>query len=89
MLVICLIPVIPKDIMMYVAGLTPIKPSRLFFIYAISRIPGTLIWVSVGAKASEGNIMGIVITLMSLAILVTSSIILQKKFENKKIKGVV
>ncbi len=89
MLVICLIPMIPKDIMMYVAGLTPIKPSRLFFIYAISRIPGTLIWVSVGAKASEGNIIGIVITLMSLAILVTGSIILQKKYEIKKIKGVV
>lgn len=47
MLIICLIPVIPKDLMMYVAGLTPIKASRLFFVYSISRIPGALIWVSV------------------------------------------
>ena len=62
MLVICLIPIIPKDLMMYIAGLTPIKPSRLFFVYGISRIPGTLIWVSVGAKAYEGNALGIIIT---------------------------
>jgi uncharacterized membrane protein YdjX (TVP38/TMEM64 family) len=32
MLVICLIPLIPKDLMMYIAGITPIKASKLFFI---------------------------------------------------------
>ena len=85
MLIICFIPVIPKDLMMYVAGLTPIKPFRLFFVYAISRIPGTLIWVSVGAKAYEGNVLEIVITLIFLAILITIGIVLQNKFQNKKI----
>src|SRR5665647_3609354 len=31
--IICIIPVIPKDLMIYIAGLTPIKASRLFLVY--------------------------------------------------------
>jgi uncharacterized membrane protein YdjX (TVP38/TMEM64 family) len=88
MLVICLIPVIPKDLMIYVAGLTPIKASRLFIIYGISRIPGTLIWVSVGANVNEGNVLGIVITLIFLSILISIGLIIQHKFKFKKTKGV-
>jgi len=84
MLIICLIPIIPKDLMMYVAGLTPIKPLRLFFVYAISRIPGTLVWVAVGAKAYEKNITGMVIALLILGLLITAGILLQKRYQNKK-----
>jgi len=80
------IPIVPKDIMIYIAGITPIKASRLFIIYAISRIPGTLIWLSFGAKAYEGNILGIAITLILLAIFVIIGILLQKNY--KLIKGV-
>ena len=58
MLIICLIPLLPKDLMVYIAGLTPVKASRLFFVYAVSRIPGTLIWVSVGAQAYDKKYAG-------------------------------
>jgi len=81
MLIICLIPVIPKDLMMYVAGLTPIKASRLFIVYAISRIPGTLIWVSVGAQAYNKNLKGIIVILIVMALLLISAILLQNKYK--------
>lgn len=83
MLVICLIPIIPKDLMMYVAGLTPVKASRLFFVYALSRIPGTIVWVSVGAQAHEKNVMGIIITLSALVVLGSAGFLLQKYLKKK------
>ena len=84
MLIICLIPVIPKDLMMYIAGLTPIKASKLFFIYGLSQIPGMLIWVSVGAQVYDKNILGIVITLISLVILISTGLLLQNKYKRKQ-----
>jgi len=77
MLIICLIPVIPKDLMMYVAGLTPIKASKLFIVYGLSRIPGTMIWVSVGANIYEQNVFGIMITIIGLVVLIAAGFILQ------------
>ena len=86
MLILCLIPLIPKDLMMYVAGLTPVKAPRLFLVYAISRIPGTLIWVLIGAQAYEKNVTIIVITLTALAMLIITGILLQRKFKTKQIQ---
>jgi len=69
MFIICCIPLIPKDIMMYIAGLTPVKASRLFLVYALSRVPSTLIWVSIGANAFEKDIRGLVITVAVMLIM--------------------
>ncbi|MDT8717011.1 TVP38/TMEM64 family protein [Clostridium sp. 19966] len=84
MLIICLIPVIPKDLMMYIAGLTPIKASKLFFVYGLSRIPGTLIWVSVGAQVYDKNILGIIITLIGLILLISTGLLLQNRYKRKQ-----
>jgi len=54
---------------MYVAGLTPVKASRIFLAYGLSRIPTTLIWVSVGANAYEKNMLGMGITIAVLILL--------------------
>jgi len=78
--IICCIPFIPKDIMMYVAGLTPVKASRIFFAYGLSRIPTTLIWVSVGANAYEKNILGLVITATVLLLLIIVVFILGRNY---------
>jgi len=88
MLVICLIPGIPKDLLMYVAGLTPVKASKLFVVYALSRVPGTLIWVSVGANAFEKDYMEIVITIVAAVIFVTIALLLIKIFDKKTVKNV-
>jgi len=67
--IFCCIPFISKAIIMYIAGLTPVKASRLFLIYGISRIPGTLIWVSIGANAYEKDMWGLGITIAFMLIL--------------------
>ena len=89
MLIICLIPGIPKDLMMYVAGLTPVKASKLFFVYGLSRIPGTLIWVSVGAQVYDKNVMEIIITLIGLALLIVVGIILHNIHKRRQSIGKV
>jgi uncharacterized membrane protein YdjX (TVP38/TMEM64 family) len=76
--ILCMIPLIPKDLMMYIAGLTPIKASKLFFIYFLSRIPGTLIWVSIGANAFERSGSGVLLTILGAAVLVCFVLFLQK-----------
>jgi uncharacterized membrane protein YdjX (TVP38/TMEM64 family) len=78
LLILCLIPLIPKDLMMYIAGLTPIKASKLFFIYFLSRIPGTLIWVAVGANAFERSGSGVIMAMLGAVVLVVFCLYLQK-----------
>ena len=42
-LILCLIPAIPKDVLIYVGGLTPVKPSRFLAVFLLSRIPDIFI----------------------------------------------
>ena len=82
--IICCIPFIPKDIMMYIAGLTPVKAPRLFVIYGISRVPSVLIWVSVGANAFEKNILGLVVTISILIIMIILLYFLNRYYQKNK-----
>lgn len=86
-LIICQLPFIPKDLLVYIAGLTPIKASRFIFIYGISRIPGTLIGVSAGSQTQENNLQGLFITLVGLACFISIGVMLQKKYGKSLLKG--
>jgi len=79
-LIICLLPFIPKDLLVYIAGLTPIKASRFFLLYGISRIPATLIGVTAGAQTQENDLQGLLITIAALACFVGIGVFLQKKY---------
>lgn len=50
-----LIPGLPKDILVYVAGLSPIRPLRFFSIYTIARMPGLLGSSIIGANLQDQN----------------------------------
>ena len=82
--IICCIPFIPKDIMMYIAGLTPVKASRLFVVYGMSRVPSVLIWVSVGANAFEKNILGLVVTISIMIVMIILLFFLNKFYQKNK-----
>ena len=84
LLAVCLAPFVPKDIMIYVAGLTPIKPARLFLIYGLSRIPSTLTFTSVGAVAYEKSMMGIVVLITVLVVLAILGVVIRRYNRNKK-----
>ena len=82
--VICNLPFVPKDILMYCAGLTTVKPSRVLTIYCLSRIPGIMIWTSVGAQVYNQSILGLVITFAILAVFLMAIILLKRKIDKKK-----
>ncbi len=65
--IIFLVPGLPKDFLIYVAGLTPINPLRFFGILLVSRFPWLLASVSIGSNLHYGNYMStIIISLIAL-----------------------
>lgn len=83
--VFCNLPFVPKDVLMYGAGLTPLKPKKTLLVYLLSRIPGIIIWNSMGANLYNRSILGIVITLASLVLFLLLIVILKKKIDGSKI----
>lgn len=74
-----LVPVFPKDVLVYVAGLTPISATRLFFVYALARIPNTLVWTMVGSTLYERNYPALLATLAVLLTLLVGGYLTGRK----------
>lgn len=83
--IFCNLPFVPKDVLMYGAGLTPLKPFKTLSIYCLSRIPGIIIWNSMGANLYNQSILGIIITLIALLAFLLLIIIIKKKIDGNKI----
>ncbi len=79
-LVLCLIPGIPKDILIYVAGLTPVKPLRFLIIFLLCRIPDIFVKASGGSQIYEQNYTGLLIVVIALLVLLGIGYFLKKKF---------
>ncbi len=79
MVVAFLIPVFPKDILVFAAGLMPISASRLIFSYAIARIPNTLVWVMVGANLYKGDPLLLFAALSVAALLLVGATLFQRR----------
>ena len=77
--ILFLIPGIPKDALIYIAGLTPIKPLRFLLISLIARTPGIIGSAFIGANILERDYKSALI-LASIAILcLIAGIIFRKK----------
>lgn len=66
-----LIPGIPKDILTYIVGLSPIKPLRFFILVTIARFPGIFFSSYIGSNIQEKNygiaiVVGIIATILFL-----------------------
>ncbi len=59
--IVFIIPGLPKDMFIYAAGLTPIKPLRFFTILLVARFPWLLASVSIGANMYHKNYMSTII----------------------------
>lgn len=55
LLILFLIPGIPKDILTYIAGMTPVKPLRFFVIITVGRLPALLGSSYIGHHTQMGN----------------------------------
>ncbi|MFB5760539.1 TVP38/TMEM64 family protein [Paenibacillus medicaginis] len=56
-----IIPGLPKDLFVYAAGLTPIKPLRFFMILLVARFPWLLASVSIGSNIYQKNYVSTII----------------------------
>lgn len=56
MLILFLIPGTPKDLLVYIGGLLPIKPLRFILISTFARFPSVISSTIVGSELAEGNI---------------------------------
>lgn len=60
-----LIPVLPKDIFVYIGGLTKIKPHKFIIVSTLARIPGQFLGVYIGSRIDKGNVMIPIIVLVA------------------------
>lgn len=81
--VIFLVPGIPKDFLLYVAGLTPIKPLKFFGIILVARFPSLLASVSIGSNINNGNYMSTVIVSVIALIAFVIGLIYKDKLISK------
>lgn len=83
-LILCLIPAIPKDVLIYVAGLTPVKPRRFLTVFLLSRIPDIFIKASGGSVLYDKNYTGLIIVGLALLVFVGAGFLLKNKFMKNK-----
>jgi len=69
--VLFLLPGVPKDTLVYISGLTPIKPARFLLISTIARFPGLLGSAYIGANLREKDYLSLwIITGIALVLFV-------------------
>ncbi len=61
MFLLFFIPGIPKDILTYLAGITPIKPSQFFLTATLARFPGILASSFVGSNIQQQDYLPVII----------------------------
>lgn len=61
MFVLFLIPGIPKDVLVYISGLTPVNPWRFLLICTTARFPGLLGCAYIGANLQEKDYLPVYI----------------------------
>lgn len=77
------IPGLPKDYLIYVAGLTTIKPLKFFGILIVSRLPWLLASVSVGASVFKKNYSSTIIISVIAGLAFILGLIYKDKLINK------
>lgn len=61
MFILFLLPGIPKDILTYIAGLTPVKPLKFLSIAIVARLPALFVCAYIGANLEEKNYLRVVV----------------------------
>lgn len=88
-----LIPGLPKDMMVYIAGITPIKAINFFIIILIARIPAMLGSSYIGSHLEQKNYTAVIIMSVAAGLLFIIGLVFKDKiinwvhnFRNKKNK---
>ena len=86
MFVIFCIPLIPKDIFIYLGGISPVRKNRFLFIATLGRIPGLFLTVFAGNRLSEGNLKIVALLTAVIIILGFGGYYIIQKIEEKEEK---
>ena len=84
MLILFLIPGTPKDLLVYIAGLLPLKPLRFILISTFARIPSVISSTFAGSSLVAGNWKFSIIIYAVTFIIVGIIIFIVNKFDKDK-----
>lgn len=85
MLILFLIPGTPKDLLVYIAGLLPIKPLSFILISTLARIPSVASSTFAGAKIVDGNFKMAGVIYGAIIAVVVAVIFVVNKFDKSKV----
>lgn len=84
MLILFLIPGTPKDLLVYIAGLLPIKPLKFILISSIARFPSVISSTLAGENLAVGNWKMSIILYAIIFIIVIILVFIINKFDKDK-----
>lgn len=85
MLVLFLIPGKPKDLLVYIAGLLPIKPIKFILISTFARFPSVITSTLAGDRLAIGDWKMSIMLYVAILILVAIVVLIINKFDKDKI----
>lgn len=85
MVVLFLIPGTPKDLLVYIGGLLPIKARRFILISTFARFPSVISSTMVGSNILKGNFWYSALIYVATFVLAFSIIFIVNRFDKEKI----
>lgn len=84
MIILFMVPGTPKDLLVYIAALLPIKPLRFILISTFARFPSVISSTFAGSNLVAGNWKSIIIIYLVTFLLVGLVIFIFNKFDKSK-----
>jgi len=81
--ILFLIPGIPKDILTYLAGFTPMKPFNFIIITTMARFPGVLISSYIGANIGDRHLIKVAVACVIALIFFLAGIFTKDRLINR------
>lgn len=79
MFILFLLPGIPKDILTYIAGLTPVRPVAFFLLSTLGRLPSLFVTCFIGAYIQQGNYTAVTVISVITCILVAAGFLMKDR----------
>ena len=84
MIILFIIPGTPKDLLVYIAGLLPIKPLRFILISTFARLPSVVSSTFAGNTLMKGDWQSSLVIYVITFILVGIIVFIANKFDKSK-----
>ena len=73
--ILYLLPGLPKDVLTYFAGLTPVNPWRFLLISILGRLPALVVSCYIGAGLRQENLKAVAVTAVLSALLLLGGVL--------------